>query len=444
MITLYFDDLQEIRNCFDETEIYDSGMPRITTSPYANELKHLMVYYQSITRIDSTMVFDDVIYDINLTDDLQSIKGKYIVPIGVNQSTNEWIGGELAENKTCKSFINIFDKISHELLYDLRIGKAFLMIDNSLEGYHDDSVFDFLTHNANARDISPNQIIYVTGNLNIENRLKLWTLKNPRKESIHVIPYSHFEFDIGNKKRIMLENGDSTLLNFKQYYEYKKENIDDIKLYNYLNKKPRNHRIFFYDALIQWDLLNSGLVSMNKANEQEDILLDYNIKTKQELEVLNRNLPTYAYDISNEVEPFSHYMYNFSVKETLNSWISVVSETHFGDNQKTIFLSEKTFKAIANEQPFVILGNKGSLKELHNYGYKTFHPLIDETYDELGTIDRLNAIIRLLLDFSNRDNKLEWLHWLGPILKHNSHTLMFNTLFKPPKSFHMINDLLNS
>jgi len=443
MITLYFDDLQEIRNCFDESEVYDSGMPRITTSPYANELKHLMVYYQSINRIDSTMLFDDIIYDINLTDDSQKIEGKYIVPIGVNQSTREWVGSVYSENKTCQSFKNIFDKLSPAILYDLRIRKAFLMIDNSLEGYHDDMIFDFLSENGLAREISPTQIIYVTGNLNIENRLKLWKLKNPKKESIHVIPYSHFEFDIGNKKRIMLEDGDSSLLNFKQYYEYKKENLDDIKVYNYLNKKPRNHRIFFYDTLIKWNLLDCGIISMNKVNEQEDILLDFNIKTKEELEILNRNLPTYAYGVSNEVEAFKHYMYNFSVKETLNSWITVVSETHFDDNQKTIFLSEKTFKAIANEQPFVILGNKGSLVELHNYGYKTFNPLIDESYDEMGSIDRMNAILKVLLDFSNRDNKLEWLHWLGPILKHNSHTLMFNTLFKPPKSFHMVYDLLN-
>ncbi len=68
-------------------------------------------------------------------------------------------------------------------------------------------------------------------------------------------------------------------------------------------------------------------------------------------------------------------------------WCTVVSEAQYNDSQKSIFLSEKTFKPIACSHPFQILGAKGSLKELRKLGYLTFENLFDESYDELDNIE---------------------------------------------------------
>ena len=52
------------------------------------------------------------------------------------------------------------------------------------------------------------------------------------------------------------------LPNVKKHIDYKSEN--EIKLYNNLNRKPREHRTFLYTHLYENNLLDSGLVSMNQ------------------------------------------------------------------------------------------------------------------------------------------------------------------------------------
>ena len=63
------------------------------------------------------------------------------------------------------------------------------------------------------------------------------------------------------------------------------------------------------------------------------------------------------------------------------TFFSLVSETNFV--QDTIFLTEKIWKAIANKHPFIIAGNPGVIRYLRQEGFKTYHPYIDESYDEI-------------------------------------------------------------
>ena len=76
-----------------------------------------------------------------------------------------------------------------------------------------------------------------------------------------------------------------------------------------------------------------------------------------------------------------------------NTYFSIVTETSFPyhrvDNNYADatdigrILSEKTFKAISMRHPFIMVSNPHTLKLLRDIGYKTFHPLIDETYDKV-------------------------------------------------------------
>jgi len=64
-----------------------------------------------------------------------------------------------------------------------------------------------------------------------------------------------------------------------------------------------------------------------------------------------------------------------------NAYWQFIPETHFTND--TIFLTEKTFKCILNMQPFIIIGNPGSLSLLEELGYKTFDEYIYEDYDSV-------------------------------------------------------------
>ena len=48
-----------------------------------------------------------------------------------------------------------------------------------------------------------------------------------------------------------------------------------------------------------------------------------------------------------------------------------------------IHITEKTWKSIITFQPFIVIGSQNHLKKLREWGFKTFEPFIDETYDEM-------------------------------------------------------------
>ena len=56
-------------------------------------------------------------------------------------------------------------------------------------------------------------------------------------------------------------------------------------------------------------------------------------------------------------------------------------------------ISEKLYKNLFSKRPFIILGQKGSLKFLHELGFKTFPFLFDESYDNIDDYNlRFRAI----------------------------------------------------
>jgi hypothetical protein len=82
-----------------------------------------------------------------------------------------------------------------------------------------------------------------------------------------------------------------------------------------------------------------------------------------------------------------------------NTFISIVLETIFDGNK--IHLTEKILRPIACGHPFILAAGPGSLEYLRSYGFKTFDPWIDETYDlETDSVKRLEKIIQSMNNFS--------------------------------------------
>jgi hypothetical protein len=106
--------------------------------------------------------------------------------------------------------------------------------------------------------------------------------------------------------------------------------------------------------------------------------------------------------------------------EAADSMIYVPTETvYFG---RRLHITEKTFKAIALEMPFVLMAPAGSLEYLRRYGFRTFDSVWDESYDlETNDFERLNKVSDLLKsidDMSQRERQQLWQHCL-PIVEHN-------------------------
>lgn len=444
MLNFVFEDKEEMLNLFSKDEMI-GGRTRVVLSPYVNRLRQLSVYYNGVNNTtDSNLIkFYEENYKINFYGADEDIPEKYIIPIGVNENPRKWIGGGYADEGSVESkFENLFNKLNKKYLNDLRNNKAFLLIDSSLEGYHEQCIFNWISEECIAFNIQTSHVIYVTGNSIIEDRLEDWKIENPNLIPPVVIPYSHFEFDIAEVVRQRTDRNEIKVPNFQDQLNYKEKNFDKIKIYNFLNKRPRAHRAWFYHTLRVHNLLDDGIISMNKFDDSTDLIMDYGRLEQRWLPETNETLPTYAYGISNEVEKFKFYMNNLNEQSTLDSWLTIVSEAQFEDNMGTIFLSEKIFKPIACHHPFIVLGNKNSLKELHKLGYKTFNDLIPEDYDNESSFDRFTFIMMGVRNLISNPDKLQWFKWLRPKLEHNAKVLQFNSLFKPPQGFHQLIDLL--
>lgn len=360
----------------------------------------------------------------------------YIIPAAVTHSPIDWAGGY-----TPSEGRSLFDYLDDKYLEDLKNDEALLLLDQSFEGYHAHWLWDFFHSECDRKQINPSSIIYVTGDIIAGDTYKKWADEHniPEENRMLVIVYTHFQVDVflnaSNKVNLFKED---PLPSFEDHIKYKTEQLDNIKTYACLNKRLRTHRIWFYTYLYYNNLLDKGLVSMNPYKVDDMVWWENKTMEGERFVEPLKILPLNVYDKSNKELDDSFYINRFNPEVCLDTWVNVVSEASYGDMDGNVFLSEKIFKPIVCNHPFIILGSKGSLKQLKKLGYKTFEGWIDESYDELDTWERFDAIIEAIKKIDAIENKLEWFKSMGPIIKHNYETLKKNVLNKAPVGFDKI------
>ena len=82
---------------------------------------------------------------------------------------------------------------------------------------------------------------------------------------------------------------------------------------------------------------------------------------------------------------------SFNLGQHQETFISLISETE--TRKDILFLSEKMYKPIYAQQPFIIYGNPYSIKHLKELGFKTFDKWIDESYDNEENFEKRLAMI---------------------------------------------------
>jgi len=235
-------------------------------------------------------------------------------------------------------------------------------------------------------EVTDDQYIYANELLSFDQAQTLNTIINPYKN--HLSFMSINEWVHTNEINVM--------------HDYAKK---DKWFLNY-NRVLRSHRCQLVSELRRKGLDQQGLVSFVPEGEfyngfklsPIDVLAkDTNLSDtdrKYFLEFLDKPLVIDEYDVTtNGPLVTDHY------ERTI---LSVITETTW--NQGEIFISEKTFNAIAHSHPFIIVGPAGFLKKLKELGFKTFAGVLNEHYDEIKNHrDRLNAIVDEIQRLCNLD-----------------------------------------
>lgn len=82
-----------------------------------------------------------------------------------------------------------------------------------------------------------------------------------------------------------------------------------------------------------------------------------------------------------------------------DTMFSVVVETDVSTRGFDVFITEKTWKAIAHQHPFLIYGVPGVIKHLHSQEFETFDHIFDESYDDLGDDQKIDIIVKNIEEF---------------------------------------------
>lgn len=155
------------------------------------------------------------------------------------------------------------------------------------------------------------------------------------------------------------------------------------------NRSMRSHRYYIAYMAMKHNLLDNSIFSFvnipdNLAHIKDNIesLLGSRI-TDEDFNNLMSILP-YEIDTNHlTADEKRGFVTDNNKKEWYtDTYFHIISETSFhGPIDNSPFFSEKTYRPIINLQPFIMIGDFGSLQQLRNLGFKTFSPYIDESYD---------------------------------------------------------------
>ena len=173
-----------------------------------------------------------------------------------------------------------------------------------------------------------------------------------------------------------------------------------------LNRRPRSHRIYTFYKLYQAGMLNDAkftfhyfdefIDSENKKFEHFTNALEQfnedNVDFSFFDSISNKHLDK-TYDINNDIQYITEI-------ESLNAeaascFVEIINE--YNCSNKKVLLSEKTARSIVLRNPFLILGDRGSLLTLQRNGFRTFSNVWDESYDLLPTFkERADTAVNTL------------------------------------------------
>jgi len=108
--------------------------------------------------------------------------------------------------------------------------------------------------------------------------------------------------------------------------------------------------------------------------------------------------------------------------------VNVVPEAYVNfDMLDYPFITEKIFRNIKFKKPFIVMGQQHLLASFRKLGYKTFHPLINESYDTIVNVDKRCKAVLIELNRLRKMSDVEFNNLLEeckPIVEHNYNNLI--------------------
>lgn len=188
----------------------------------------------------------------------------------------------------------------------------------------------------------------------------------------------------------------------------------DFLIYNRSWAGSREYRLTFAEMLVDNDLVDHCYTRFACREKGKDYR--QHAFTNKDLAIQRRDL--------HEIFQPNTYLPAASADYDNNDYgttgVEVVLETLFDETK--IHLTEKILRPIACAKPFILVSTPGSLDVLKRYGFKTFAPYINESYDLVQKPQqRLQAIVSEMRKISRLPKEEKEKIWTAcnAIAKHN-------------------------
>ncbi len=301
----------------------------------------------------------------------------------------------------------------HRVVKDANEGKAVIVLYDHWEGEHiGDLSFKRGDVLCEVAGVNPASVIFMSDNLVIQ--------RYAGAARSHVYPSNFFEstakYFLSQEAREFASSSKHPLLKSKRFLSY--------------SRHWNEYRQFLNLDLFHRGLLKHGLVSCSTSHlplksDDRHILMttgDHWYESDKEREEVSSSVDSFV-----DALPFTldanldvNLASTFCLHHFLETDLSLINETWTGPG--TVFLSEKTWKAMYVKHPFILMGNPGSLDLIRRLGYETFSPIIDESYDyEEALSKRKNMVLGELEKFCSleENERLKKLAAMQEVTEHN-------------------------
>jgi hypothetical protein len=343
--------------------------------------------------------------------------------------------------------------VDHEYIDQIRNGDLKLMLHLTGHGYHE-IIEEIYTHVVGRDRVPVKNIIVSSESIDLHKAVE-WVCKKYNYEPLRTRVTLEFEAYGKHYTHTMINYLDGARTDAVSVSPFKFEHKKYNKKFTCHNGFYREHRAAIIFLLASYNLLDEGYISYNIKDSGGDNSGPNTYKNLMRRMGHVDEVKNLFENNKNKLEKIDHilldteyndYSQNLAqIKHEHNTWFnnsyfSLLTETNFPIMYEKSYdfdpnrfydvvgrlYSEKIFRCIVYKHPFIATGPKHFLKVLHWLGYKTFHPIIDESYDdETDDATRLLMIAKEAKRLCELDDEglKKFLDYSKEICEHNFNVL---------------------
>lgn len=360
---------------------------------------------------------------------------KYVYPIKVNYNFGDFTCVD--RKKYFRLEGDYFWKfISKEALDDIKSKQAVILLEYCNENFIEKEEYENFHKSLAMSGIPKSQIILTINSFNAPQLYNQWFDENQQQLEVINFPYLLYCTSYNYSTN---QSGLVKPIIFKSTYHKKRKYY-----FTYKIRRAREHRINLLFKLAQDNLLEKADWSMLDVDSYNRGVNLHRFNFNFDESIINQTVAKFPKHLDSEPNADVNNTHGWSDNDHvpyIDSYFYLCTETYYHPPYKSF--TEKIFKPLANFKPIIFYGFQGAMQVLKDLGFKTFHPFIDESYDnEPDEVKRMHMVCDEIKKLCNMtpEEIHTWYWQMEDIYWHNRKVIL--EYHRDPKFIKPLVDLL--